>query len=172
MADEKSKAPPAAAPPPAAKKGGVAGTAIGIVLTALLSAGGAFGGAKFGAASAAAKHPSPEGEHAPGIPTVRAPGLTMPLEPFLVTVNDASGKPRAVKVTLALELRPHELEEALKPFVPRLRDATLTYLRALTFEEAANNQHVEKMRGDLLERFTKLGAIAIEQILITDFVTQ
>jgi hypothetical protein len=28
------------------------------------------------------------------------------------------------------------------------------------------------MRGELLERFTKLGAIAIEQILITDFVTQ
>jgi len=171
VADEKSKAPPPAAPPAAAKKG-VAGTVIGVVLTALLSTGGAFGGAKFGAASAAAAHPNPEAEHAPGIPTVRAPGVTMPLEPFLVTVNDASGKPRAVKVTLALELRPHELEEALKPFVPRLRDATLTYLRALTFEEAANNQHVEKMRAELLERFTKLGAIAIEQILITDFVTQ
>ncbi len=171
MADEKSKAPPAAAVPAAPKKG-IAGTAIGILLTAVLSGGAAFGGAKFGAASVQPAHPEGEGEHAAGIPTVRAPGITMPLEPFLVTVNDATGKPRAVKVTLALELRPHELEEALKPFVPRLRDATLTYLRALTFEEAANNQHVEKMRGELLERFIKLGAIAIDQILITDFVTQ
>ncbi len=170
MADEKSKAPPAVtiAPPP---KKGAAGTAIGVLLTAVLSAGAAFGGAKFGAASVKPAHPEGEGEHA-AVPTVRAPGLTMPLEPFLVTVNDATGKPRAVKVTLALELRPHELEEALKPYVPRLRDATLTYLRALTFEEAANNQHVEKMRGELLERFIKLGAIAIDQILITDFVTQ
>jgi flagellar basal body-associated protein FliL len=172
VADEKSKAPPAVtiAPPPPKKS--AAGTVVGILLTAILSGGAAFGGAKFGAASSAGAHSGAEGEQAAGIPTIRPPGVTMPLEPFLVTVNDASGKPRAVKVTLALELRPTEKEEALKLFVPRLRDATLTYLRALTFEEAANNQHVEKMRGELLERFTKLGAIAIEQILITDFVTQ
>lgn len=175
MADEKSKAPPAGTiPPPPAKKGGsgVVGTIVGILLTALLSGGAAFGGAKFGAASAGPKHEEAEHEHAAGIPTVRAPGVTVPLDPFLVAVNDQSGKQRAVKITLVLELRPLEQAEALKAFVPRLRDSTLSYLRGLTFEEASNAQHVEKMRTELLERYIKLGAIAIDSVLITDFVTQ
>jgi len=168
MADEKSKAPPAAAAPPAPKK---TGTIIGIVVSAVLSTGGAFGGAKLGIASAAG-HKEPEHEAAHTIPTVRAPGVTVPLEPFLVTTSDATGKQRAIKLTLALELRAQEKDEAIKPFVPRMRDSALSYLRALPYEEATNNQHVEKMREELLERFTKLGALSIEQILITDFVTQ
>lgn len=176
MADEKSKAPPAGTiPPPPAKKGGggsIVGTIIGVVLTAVLSGGAAFGGAKFGAAQAGGKHEEPEREHAAGIPTVRAPGVTVPLDPFLVGINDATGKQRAVKLTLVLELRPLEKAEEMKAFVPRLRDSTLSYLRGLTFEEASNAQHVEKMRTELLDRYAKLGAIAIDQVLITDFVAQ
>lgn len=177
MADEKSKAPPAGTiPPPPVKKGGgggsVVGTIVGVVLTAVLSGGAAFGGAKFGAAQAGGKHEEAEHERAPGIPTVRAPGVTVPLDPFLVGINDAAGKQRAVKLTLVLELRPLEKAEEMKAFVPRLRDSTLSYLRGLTFEEASSAQHVEKMRGELLERYAKLGAIAIDQVLITDFVAQ
>lgn len=168
MADDKSKAPPAAATPPAPKK---TGTILGVILSAVLATAGAFGGAKLGVASAAG-HKEAEREHAPAIPTVHAPGVTVPLEPFLVTTSDATGKQRAIKLTLALELRPKETDEAIKPFVPRIRDSGLSYLRALPYEEATSNQHVEKMREELLERFTKLGALSIEQILITDFVTQ
>lgn len=178
MADEKEKekdkdkdkaAADAKAAP--AKKGGAAGTAIGIVLTALFATGGAFGGAKLGAGKAA---PRPE-QHEPevkGIPTVRPPGATVALEPFLLTVNDAQQKPHAIKLTIVLELRPNEKEDVMKPFIPRIRDAMLSYLRALTYEEASNNEHVERMRGELIERFSKLGAIQIDQVLITDFVMQ
>ena len=170
MAEESKKDPPADAKPAPAKKG-VAGTIIGIVLTALVATGGAFGGAKLGTRSAAAHAPE-EAPPAPTVVAVRPPGATVALEPFLVTVSDAAGKPRAIKVTIALELRHNEKEEALKPFVPRIRDAMLSYLRALPYEDAADSAHVERMRSDMLERFTKLGAFSVEQVLITDFVTQ
>lgn len=172
MADEKPKTPSAPAPASSAKKGGALGTILGIVLSAVFAAGGAFGGVKLGAMQSPHHEEKPQHEEAPAIPTVRAPGVTVPLETFLITTNDANGKSRAIKLTLALELRHKETEEAIKPFIPRIRDSALSYLRGIPFEEATSSQHVEKMRTELLERFTKLGAISIEQILITDFVTQ
>lgn len=170
MAEESKKEPAADAKAAPAKKG-AAGTVIGVALTALVATGGAFAGARLGTRSAAA-HTTEEAPAAPTVVAVRPPGATVALDAFLVTVSDAAGKQRAIKVTIALELRHGEKEDALKPFVPRIRDATLGYLRALAYEDAADSGHVERMRADMLERFAKLGAFSVEQVLITDFVTQ
>lgn len=173
MANQPEAPAPAAAKAESPKRSGSpVATAIGILLTAVLAGGAAFGGAKMGSrgAAPAAAHESDPHDLKP--PHPKAPGATIALEPFLLTVADAEGKQRAIKVTLALELKPEEKEDAFKPFVPRIRDATLGYLRALSFEEAADSARVEKMRTELLERCEKLGAYAVEKVLITDFVTQ
>lgn len=142
------------------------GAVVGVVLPALLAGAASFGGAKLG------------GSHAQAAPTIAAepaakpPGPTVALEPFIVSPPDANGKLHAVKVTLAVELRHGAKEDQLKGFVPRVRDATLTFLRTRTFEELTDHAAVDAMRSELLARFTKLGLSAAEQVLITDFVTQ
>ena len=164
MADEQAK--PAAEPEK--KGGGIVGIVLGILIPAALAAGGGFGGARL----AAAQHAP---AHAPEVPAqemVKAPGPTVALESFVTTIADANGKAHALKLTIAVELEATAKEEAIKPFLPRMRDTTLSYLRAMSFEEATDSARVETLRTDLLERFEKLGVISADKILITDFVAQ
>jgi flagellar basal body-associated protein FliL len=164
MADEQAKP----ADKPEKKGGGVVGIVLGILIPAALAAGGGFGGARLASASHAPAH-APE---VPAQKMVKAPGPTLALEPFVTTISDSAGRAHALKLTIALELEPTAKEEAIKPFLPRLRDSTLSYLRTMTFEEASDNARVEALRTELLERYVKLGVVAADKILITDFVAQ
>lgn len=167
-ANEKKDAP-AAAPAAAPKKGGGLGVVLGIVLPALLSAGGAFGGVKAaGHAPAAGGHaPEPALRHEP-----RPPGPTIALDPFLVSVPDANKKSHPLKLTVAIEFESTVKEDGLKSFMPRIRDAILSHMRQLTYEQAIDQEHAHKLREELLERVHKSGAVAAERVLITDLVSQ
>jgi flagellar basal body-associated protein FliL len=148
---------------------------LGLILPALLAGGAAFGGVKFGAAHAAT--PAPQAEHASVV--VPPPGPTIALEPFLVVTLDAAKKTHPMKVSLAVEFEanPKESKEeskddALKGFTPRIRDAALAYLRLMTYEDAMDSNHSDKMRADLLERFRLAGAAGATHVLVTDLVVQ
>jgi flagellar basal body-associated protein FliL len=158
MSDSAEKSDEAVVP----KKSGT--SPLAIVLPALLAAGAAFGGAKLASAHAAA----PAAEH---VEHAKPPGPTVPLDPFLVTVADGNGKTHPMKVTIAIEFESTAKEEQIKAFAPRIRDATLTYLRKLTYDRATDSD-TEKLRAELLERVQKSGAESAERILITDFVVQ
>lgn len=164
---KKAAAPAPAEAKPASSKGG----AITLVLTVLLAGGASFGGAKLGSAA----HP-PAGGHTVVVahaPTAAAPpGPTIGLDPFLVTMQEPNGPPHVLKLTIAVELKVGKKEDDFKPFVPRVRNETLTYLRTLSYEEAQSSERFEHLRADLLERIQKLGVNVAEQVLITDFVTQ
>ncbi|MBX3264982.1 MAG: flagellar basal body-associated FliL family protein, partial [Labilithrix sp.] len=80
-------------------------------------------------------------------------------------------KPHPMKMSIAVEFAANTTED-LKSFVPRIRDAVLTYLRTVTHEQVTDPGHVEKMRADLLERCRAAGAGSAERILVTDFVVQ
>jgi flagellar basal body-associated protein FliL len=162
--DTKSKKEPAEAVP--AKKRGSLG-AIGLVLPALLAGGASFGAAKFSTARAAVAGVAPAPER-----TMSAPGPTLSAEPFLIVVQDANKKPHAMKVTLAIEFNEKAKEESLKSFTPRIRDAALSYLRVLSYDDALESGKNDKLRNDLLERFRAIGAASAERVLITDFVIQ
>src|SRR5262245_2947997 len=103
---------------------------ITIILPAVLAAGAAFGGAKVAGAHATAAAPAAE-HHAPAHP----PGPTVPLDPFLVTIPDVNKKIHPMKVTVAIEFESGAKEEHIKVFAPRIRDATLSFLRTMTYEE-------------------------------------
>ena len=167
--DTKPKEGAAAAAIPAAKKGGGAvGMILGILLPAILAAGASFGGARV----AGGHQPAPHVEVAQHV-EAKPPGPTIALDPFLVSVPDAKGKGHPMKLSVAVEFGGlvHD-EAALKAFVPRIRDAVLAYMRTLTYEEALESAHSDKLREELLERCKKAGASAAERILITDLVSQ
>jgi flagellar basal body-associated protein FliL len=138
---------------------------VGIVLPALFAAGAAFGGAKLAAGHKAAPQ-------VVEVMVPRPPGPTLALDAFLVNLNDSAKKVHAMKITLAVEFDEHEKEEAYKPLTPRIRDAVLTYLRGLTYEEAGDAARMEKTRSDLLERIKAAGAAKAQRVLVTDLVIQ
>ncbi|MBX3206250.1 MAG: flagellar basal body-associated FliL family protein [Labilithrix sp.] len=170
MSTETKPTPPAPEAPAATpKKPSPIGGLFRILVPALLAAGAAYGGTR---ASAAHPPPAAAPEHAPAhAPSSKPPGPTLPLEPFLMTLFDASKKPHPMKMSIAVEFDPHTTED-LKNLVPRIRDAVLTYLRTLTHEQVTDPAHVEKMRAELIERCRAAGANTAERILVTDFVVQ
>jgi flagellar basal body-associated protein FliL len=162
MSDEKKT------PAEPSSGGGGAGKILGILLPAIIAGAASFGGAKF--ASGHQAPAAPASEHA----EAKAPGPTLPLEPFLLTVPDGSKKAHAMKVTIAVEFDPAGAkgEEGFKSLVPRIRDSALSYLRTLTYEEVLDPTAGDKMRSDLLERAQTSGAPGAQRVLITDFVVQ
>jgi flagellar basal body-associated protein FliL len=165
MSDDK-KTPAAPAAP--ATGGGGAGKILGILLPAIIAGGASFGGAKF--ASGHQAPAAPAAEHA----EAKAPGPTLALEPFLLTVPDGTKKAHAMKVTIAVEFDAASIkgEEGFKTLVPRIRDSALSYLRTLTYEEVLDPTAGDTMRKDLLEKTQSSGAPGAQRVLITDFVVQ
>jgi flagellar basal body-associated protein FliL len=159
--DEAKKAAAAAAAPAPAKSG--KGGPLALIIPAILAGGAAFGGARISGGPPPVAHPVEV--------AAEMPGPTISLEPFLVTIPDGA-RSHVVKLTVAVELKHLAKEEEFKAFIPRIRDATLTYLRSLSFEEASSSDHLEQMRTDIRERLKTIGATAVENVLITDFVTQ
>lgn len=138
---------------------------VGMILPAILAGGAAFGGARFAAAGGA--HHATKAEKA-----ASPPGPTMALEPFIFTVSDGGHKTHAVKVALAVEFKATSKEEAFKLLVPRVRDASLAYLRTMSFEVATTQGLDEKAREELIGRIRAMGAPEAEKVLVTDFVVQ
>lgn len=167
MSEDKKddKAADAKAAAPKAKVGIVA-----ILVPALLAGGAAFGGTKLAAGHGTAHA---ESEAAPEKKKKEAPppGPTIALEPFLITVSDQQKKSHPMKVTLAVEFTKETKEEHIKAYQPRIRDACLSYVRTLTYEDAVDPDHTEKVRKDIIERLEKEG-VEPQRILITDFVVQ
>lgn len=167
MTENSEKPKEATAAAPATKsRGGALPMIVGFVLPAILAAAGSYGGVR-----AAARAPAPHAE-APPPPEARPPGPTVALEPFLVSINDAAKRPHPMKLTVAVEFDAKAKEDTLKAYTPRIRDAILGHMRTMSFEEAVDQQHTEKLRGDLLERCKKAGAVGAERVLITDQVSQ
>ncbi len=88
-----------------------------------------------------------------------------------------SGRVRYIGVTTTSKgqyatLQDTQKEDALKPFASRIRDAILSYIRVLSFEDAVDGGHMEKLRAEMLERCHSAGATGAARILITDLVIQ
>jgi flagellar basal body-associated protein FliL len=158
-----SKEKQSAAP---AKGGGP--SIVGMVLPAVFAAAAAFGGAKVAAEHHAAAAEVPE----KAASVASAPGPTLALEPFLLSIADTNRKAHAMKVSVAIEFDAKEKEESLKALTPRIRDATLAHLRTVPYEQVIDPAGGEKMRADMLEHLRSAGVPTAEHVLITDLVVQ
>jgi len=171
-----------AKPADAPKKsgGGALGNILKIVIPAILAAGASYGGTRYAKAQNAIvivkeKEEAEHGKKHHEDP----PGPTLTLEPFLLSVIDSQHKSHPMKMSVAVEFKAaggggeHGGGGAEpKTFMPRIRDAVLTYLRGMSYEEISEPTHLQKIRVELLAHCKEAGVEQAEKILITDFVIQ
>lgn len=154
------------------KKGGVGGI-LKVLIPALLAAGASYGGTRYAKAQNAIVVVKEKEEAEHGKKHEEAPGPTLTLDPFLLSVFDAQRKAHPMKLSVAVEFNAKAAaHDDPKSFMPRIRDAVLTYLRTMSYEEVSDREHFQKMRVELLAHCKEVGAEHAEKVLITDFVIQ
>jgi flagellar basal body-associated protein FliL len=101
------------------------------------------------------------------------PGEAAALDPIIVDVRDATGELHHLKVSIACELGHGVSEEDFKKLVPRMRDAAISYLRGLPFDEITTPAKFDPIRSELGERIAHAaGKERVRRVLFTDFVAQ
>jgi hypothetical protein len=126
----------------------------------------------------AAKHAADAGEEEeseePGEKDPKkGPHGLVSLDPIVVDLRDAAGETHHLKIGAALELKAELPEEEGKVFVARARDAAITYVRTLTFEEVTDHAKFDAIRTELSTRVLKaFGKAHASKMLISEYVVQ
>ncbi len=168
MAEDEAQAASEDAAPAAGGGSGIGGKILGIVLPTIFAGAAGFGGAFLGAP----KQVAPAEQHAKP-DEKKTPGATVELKAFVLNVLDEKNQePHHAKITLSIELAKEVPIEQFNTYVPRIRDATLTYLRNLSFQEVANPKVMERISSDVLDRVHKLGAEFAVKVLVQEIVLQ
>jgi flagellar protein FliL len=91
----------------------------------------------------------------------------------VVDLRDADNRIRHLKVGLTAELADGATMEDFKLVIPRGREAALTYLRTLAFEDVADPQHFIAIKDELSKRVIEaVGEERVRRMMLTDFVIQ
>jgi len=102
-------------------------------------------------------------------------GHIAPLDSLVVDVHDEGGENHHVKVGLALEIggEPINEEEWKAEVVPKARDACISYLRSLKYDEASSSAKFETIRAELQERISKaVKKPKVKHVFFIDYVVQ
>ncbi|HEU4576677.1 MAG TPA: flagellar basal body-associated FliL family protein [Polyangiaceae bacterium] len=184
-----SEETPAVAAPVAKKS--KTGLIIGIVIAMVTLIGGSVAGAVLGPkllgspedsadeGESAAAHEGSDEEQAKSSHGKGKKGkegekiISVEIAPIVVDLRDGDGRLRHLKVGMAAELAETANAEEFKLVSPRGREATLTYLRSLTFEEVADPTKYATIKEEISKRMiSALGADKVRRILLVDFVLQ
>lgn len=188
MSEEPEK--PAEAPAP---KKGKLGLIIGIVIAGVTLVGGSVAGAVLGPKLLGAEEDS--GDHGKSEKSHKSEKsekgekksshdddgegatpehiITADIPAVVVDLRDTDGRIRHLKVGLTAELGDKVAAEEFKLFIPRGREAALTFLRSLPFEEVADPQHFVAIKDELAKRVTEaVGEERVHRMMLTDFVLQ
>jgi flagellar basal body-associated protein FliL len=144
-----------------------------LILGAVLATGGsAAAGALIGPGLVAKSHAAPAASASAAHESDEA-GEAAALDPIIVDVREANGEMHHLKVGIAIELGKGVTEEEWKRAVPRIRDAAISYLRSLKFDDIASSAKFDPIRTELGERIAHAaGKIKVHRVLFTDFVAQ
>ena len=180
-------------PADAAPKKGKMGLIIGIVIAVVTLVGGSVAGAVLGPkllgggsddGEAEEKHEKPEKSHKSEKSEKSEGGhgdsegapehiITADIPSVVVDLRDNEGRIRHLKVGLTAELGDKVTAEEFKLFVPRGREAALTYLRSLAFEDVSDPQHFVAIKDELSKRVSEaVGEERVHRMMLTDFVVQ
>jgi flagellar basal body-associated protein FliL len=176
-----SDAPENAAPAPAKKS--KAGMIIGIVVAVVTLVAGSIAGAVIGPrllgaapakAEAAGEHGAAEEEReAPAHGGAPEKIISVTFAPVVVDYRDQDDRIRHLKVGIDAELPETTPEEEFKLYVPRGREAILTFLRGLTYEEVTDPTRFASIKEELSKRVMEaVGQKRVKRVLIVDFVSQ
>jgi len=186
-----------AAAPGKSKKGLILGIVGGVVvLVATAGAGIIFGPALLGGgaaeaapgaghaapAAAGGEHAAPKEEKAEKGEKAAEKGeghgtqekiVSANFESMIVDIMDESGVAHHLKVGLSAELVDGVAVDDFKMLQPRGRDAAISYLRALSYEEVTNSKKFAKLKKELAKTVTKaMGEDKVHRLLVVDFVAQ
>jgi flagellar basal body-associated protein FliL len=185
MTEEAEKPAEAAAP-----KKGKLGLIIGIVIAVVTLVGGSVAGAVLGpkllgAEEESGDHGKSEKSHksektekkgahgSDGEAATPEHIVTVDIPSVVVDLRDADGRIRHLKVGLTAELADKVPAEEFKLFIPRGREAGLTFLRSLPYEEVADPQHFVAIKDELSKRVSEaVGEERVHRMMLTDFVLQ
>jgi flagellar basal body-associated protein FliL len=91
----------------------------------------------------------------------------------VVDLRDSDNRIRHLKVGLTAELADGATAEDFKLVIPRGREAALTYLRTLAFEDVSDPQHFVAIKDELSKRVIEaVGEERVRRMMLTDFVIQ
>ena len=94
-------------------------------------------------------------------------------EPLIVDVMDSDGVAHHLKVGLSAELADGVTAEEFKLLMPRGREAAISYLRSLSFEDVTSPKKYAKLKKELVKNVSKaIGENKLHRLLIVDFVAQ
>ena len=169
--DQEDKEDTDAQDPP--KKSGKLKLIIGLVVGVLLMGGASVAGAVVGAKFLAAPEAALEEDATPEEPAESEAIVTLAFSPIVVDLRGVDGVVHHLKVSVAAELASQVAKEEVENFLPRGREAAITYLRSLAYEQATAVDHFETIKRTLGERIQKaIGEKRINAIRVTDFVAQ
>lgn len=99
--------------------------------------------------------------------------VTVDIPSVVVDLLDNQGRIRHLKVGLTAELADKVPAEEFRLFIPRGREAALTFLRSLVFEQVADPSHFIGIKDELAKRVSAaVGEERVHRMMLTDFVVQ
>jgi flagellar basal body-associated protein FliL len=153
------------------------GLIIGIVIAVITLVGGSVAGAVLGPRLLGAAEPHdakpapPAEEHHAAAATEKIVSVEIPA--VVVDLRDSDGRIRHLKVGMAAELAETVSVEEFKLVMPRGREAILSYLRSLTFEEVSDPARYVGIKDELSKHVMEaVGAERMHRVLLVDFVLQ
>jgi flagellar basal body-associated protein FliL len=158
---------------PAAKKSG--GGKVGVIIIAVFVCVSSTAGAVFGQVALAKMKPAEKEKVDAGYEEKEEPLAveTMIAEPLIVDLRTAEGELHHIKVGFAIELAKPVPEEEQKKLMVRAKDAAISYMRTLSYDEVTAQEKFEGIKKELGERISKaLGRGRVAHVLFTEFVVQ
>lgn len=172
MSEDSDKA--AEAPPKKSKASMV--FALVIALITLIGgsvAGAVLGPRLLGTAESQTSPPAKGGADPQAAKVVLEEIVSVDIAPIVVDLRDADGRLRHLKVGMSAELPKTANLDAFKLLAPRGREASLSYLRSLTFEEVSDPKRYLTIKEELSRGFSEaVGAERVNRVLLIDFVLQ
>ncbi len=100
------------------------------------------------------------------------PGPTQKMPDFVVHLRDPETD-RYARVSFEVEVATEEEKNKLTAYMPRIRDAFISYLSDRTLEELRGSESIARTKGALAERMGQLAPdVKIQGLYITDLVIQ
>jgi flagellar basal body-associated protein FliL len=99
--------------------------------------------------------------------------VTVDIPPVVVDLLDNQGRIRHLKVGMTAELADKVPAEEFRLFIPRGREAALTFLRSLAFEQVADPSQFIAIKDELAKKVSEaFGEERVHRMMLTDFVVQ
>ena len=143
-----------------------------VLLLLLINLGGTGFNAFQGMQQAQAAHAPVKGEHGEAEPKKDEPGPVLPLDPFIVNLNEKDAS-RYLKASFELEVSDADVGKELEKQKRPVRDDILRYLSSLTVPDTQGEEGKAKIQQEVVKRLdARLGAGKVKRMFFVEFMVQ